>query len=635
MEQTIRIIAAVVDTQQLVMYKPDGSTIIIQQGDHRIRKLVDYVFPTLEARIAQGLPPQCDIPEEMLYGNSSQAHYAETEKQLGGAVKFFRMLKTKAREIIEKFVDGDRAEPHAMVGQVPVPDDHPTIASAVAEVMDQAPAPVTGPAGGYADGDSYRQKAVDPEEAPLTKSSQAVAEIMAQAAPATSPEFVQMAKEQPEETTVVAVLEDGTVIDGIEQIDVQLKAVAAKLGSPVGMANFFKRVASVKRAHSVKDILTFMEKGELPIADDGTILVYKRLLRRGDHYVDCHSKNVKQRVGSHVFMDEKLVDANRRTECSNGLHVARRDYLRSFSGDVCVLAKLAPEDVIAVPHNDARKLRAKGYFIIAELSQEDHDNVTNNRALKDTKLLGNAAAGIHTPVIETVQITQGYGGGVIITPVGSGEAVPVELKEDLHAESIEHLNEQEDVVHEEVDAAAVALKKPAAAEPTAPIKKPVQVLIEAFTKAENDTDRLARARNLLQFKKNAKKAWDKLGVPQDIVDRVLKLTGTVEPAKPEKQAPAKKVKPVKQQQPKKKPAPKSKPVVKPKAAPLKALPKADTTEPKLKGQALVANQLWVKAIAGDKIAARDLLDFKKKAKKSWSVLGLDADAESKLKAIVG
>jgi hypothetical protein len=595
---TIRIVAANLDGLQLTLYKDNGESIVVQQGDHRIRNLVDKVFPELEACIEAGLPPVCELPEDLLLNIKESAHYAETEKQLNGAVRFFRMLKKKAKEIINHFVD-DPLEPRPMVGKVPVVEPANPVpvqeaSPVVVERLEEAePTP--------------EQKA---EQAPLTKSAAAVAEIMAHAAPAGSEEFDRMTKAIPEteeeETTVVAVLDDGTIIDGIEQIDVQVKAIAAKLGSPVGMANFFRRAASVKRAHSLKDLLTFMEKGELPIADDGTVLVYKRLRRKDDYYVDCHSGKVKQKVGSHVFMDEKLVDPNRSRDCSNGLHVARRDYLSSFSGDVCVLAKLAPEDVIAVPHSDARKLRAKGYFIIAELSQEDHDNVTCNRPLKDTKLLGNAVAGNHTPVLETVEIGGHYGADLRITKVQDAEEVELQ---DVHAESIEHLQDTDETMHVEVDAAAVATKGLSKAAPVA-IKKPVEVLVESFLTAETDGDRLARARNLVQFKKSAKKSWDKLGVAAEVAEAALALI-----------AKADGVEAVAKTLPKEAPRNDDKVIPVKAVKPAKAAPAGGTGTPRDRIRSLLNGKMDVNT-------ADSILKIKKAAKKGWSALGV-SEAEEK------
>ena len=52
------------------------------------------------------------------------------------------------------------------------------------------------------------------------------------------------------------------------------------------------------------------------------------------------------------------------------MHIARRGYLGGFGGDVCVLCKIDPEDVMVVPHNDPNKVRVKGYHILSVMSDE-------------------------------------------------------------------------------------------------------------------------------------------------------------------------------------------------------------------------------------------------------------------------
>lgn len=431
-----RIIAAVVDKQQLTMYREDGSTIIIQQGDQRIRPLVDKLIPALE-----GPNKFCDLNEEDFQINT---HYAEAEKKMGGVVRFFRVLKAKAKEILDKFVEP--VEPMTIIGSLPVTTS--TVQPAVQDV-EEGVVPET-----------LHDDLPDEEKAPQTRSQAAVAEIMAHSAPASSPAFHMEDKVGAEhETTVVAVLADNTVIPGVEKLNVQVAAIAANMGSPDGMNNFFTRVGSVKRAHTVQDLLKFMEKGELPVADDGCVLAYKRLQRvvgEPGVFVDCHSERVRQRVGSRVFMAEAMVDPNRSRDCSNGLHVARRDYLSGFSGDVCVLIKLAPEDVIAVPTYDAKKLRAKGYHIVAELSQQDHDNVVRNRPLQDTALLGNVMSGNHIAITELVEITGAKGTGVKITVLDG--SVPTEIVDNgRRGESLDNLPQLSEEAAT-VDAAKVALR---------------------------------------------------------------------------------------------------------------------------------------------------------------------------------
>ena len=472
MTEVTRIIAAVVDVKNLTLYKQDGSTIVIAQGDPRIRTLIDRVVPDLETQKFS------DVPNEELELTN---YFHEAEKSMNGFIRFFKAVKEQVDSILDRFSE------NLAVGQVPG-----------AEPVKTAE-----------------------EQRPLTRGGAAVAEIMANATPIAEVKDTTSLEMESSEDTVVAVLEDGTIIPGMEKLAPQFQAVVAKMGSVEGLTNFFRRVASVNRAHSVQDLLTFMQKGELPIADDGSVLVYKRLnpTREPGVFVDVHSGSVKQRVGSHVFMDEKLVDANRSRDCSNGLHVARRDYLTAFSGSVTILAKLAPEDVIAVPHSDARKLRAKGYHIISQLSAEDAALVCHNQPMKDKVLLGNAIKGNHVGILETVEITAHRGGGLKVNKVSDAPAEVV-LDEKLTGDSIDNIEKAEGT---SVDGAAVA-SAVAVAQATGKSVRQVtaEKLYAEFTEASLAGIRLEAAKQLLDYKKRAKVSWDKLGLNQSVQEELVK-----------------------------------------------------------------------------------------------------------------
>ena len=681
--QTTRIIAAIVDTRELTLYRADGETIKIPQGDPRIRPLVQLVIPELKRLQALKQKPFIDLTHEQLNNEptfeNTQTHYAEAEKKMGGVAKFFRIAKSKLKELVSKVTgaEAEPVEPIELVGTVPPLVPNPAIIQPV------APIPVM----------EEEKEAEEDQQAPLTKSMDVVNEIIANAVPSHSPQFAEGAKDK--EQTIVAVLEDGTVIPDMENLDLQLRHTAEKLGNPVGIIKFFERVSKVERGHSVKDLLKFMEKGELPIADDGSILVYKRLESTSvpGEFVDCHSRKVRQRVGSHVFMDEKLVDPNRSRDCSNGLHVARRDYLNSFSGNVTVLAKLAPEDVIAVPHSDARKLRAKGYFIIAQLSAEDAHNVCSNKKLTDTNLLGNAVAGNHTPIIETVQITEQRGGGLIITPVNGAakfvsdaalSAAPLRTEEDLMEEnsSVDARELGRQPVHLHEDMPAVPLSEtvgeaPAKYEAKAPVQglSKVQQLVKDFEDANTPETKLATAVALVGHKKSVKKSWTALGVPVKVADDAssranapVTAAEAVKTVKASSKKPAEKAKPsagtkgktktesnakvVKAAVKKEvksdgkvavtakaakgvdlrdvigKPAAKS-----PMAKAAQSLPKGKPkNDDKMIKQTLPekASQLMYNVIDGKPGAAKELLLLKKTSKKSWDYLGV---TESQLKQV--
>ena len=681
MTYPIKIVGCVVDYHNVTLYKADGETMSIPQGDPRLRDLVTKLVVALEPSIPVAQRFYMLTADDMQDRN----HFADAEKKMGGVVRFFKMVKSKAKELLEKFVEP--IEPMVLGTKEAVKSPPVPVHMVNGETIEPpAPEPVVEEA-----------KPVLPpeEERPLTKSAAAVAEIMANAVPSTAKDFsVPDVKGEPE-TTVIAVLGDNTVIPGCEALTGQAAAMAEGIGSGTGMQNFLQRAGMIRRGHSVEDLLKFIQKGELPLADDGSVLVYKLLRRTKDEgvFVDCHSGNVKQRVGSFVHMAESMVDPNRHQDCSNGLHVARRDYLKNFGGDVCVLAKLAPEDVIAVPQYDARKLRAKGYHIIAELSDADKNRVCGDKPMEDQVLLGNAIAGNHVGILEHVEITQSQGGGLKITPVeGVVEGSPA-LDHSLTGSSLDLLPVAGEMSeHNVVDARALALDvaepkgvpggyadgdsyrqegmPPAIAAPYMPVVKQalaeapkpaavpepkskltvLQSLLNDWAEADSDEEKFSAANALLHFKKAAKKSWTALGVDikvweaatqvasfgsvanmkhilgsaaqlKDIAQPVAKVKKAAPPLKP---TPA--PKPIKAKKP-------STPKVKAVETTLKA-PPVPKTPGKRSQKEEAAHLLEIYTNNPDFINAKQLVAFKKGTKKGWEAIGIDEKLGKKLEARV-
>lgn len=260
---------------------------------------------------------------------------------------------------------------------------------------------------------------------------------------------------------------------------------AARSGNTRGLQAFMTRIASMPHEHTVDELLNFMERGDLPIADDGCIVAYKMLYKRDGHYVDPHTKLVTQKVGSLVSQSRKLIDPSRRTECSTGLHIARRSYLGSFHGDVIVLVKIAPENVVAVPFNEPSKMRVAAYHIVGELPKEAFSLLKANRPMTTdspaARMLADVIAGNHIGVTEYVEIGAAGGGSVTIrtakvqteAPVGgiNGEAKaiddmraeksvsPVELRERAKAAKAETPTDQ--TTHVEGSVSSQAAPAPA------------------------------------------------------------------------------------------------------------------------------------------------------------------------------
>lgn len=546
-----RIIAAVVDTKQLTMYKEDGTTVCIPQGDSRLRPIVDAITPQLVRQSYADV--DLTVPTE--------SSYQEFQKESGGLVQFFRIAKSKLKGFFAAKVDDKEPEPvgDLKLGKIPVPelteevkvDQESEVDTAMAAVNDiiQHAIPVTDPS--FTEADLDKQEVIADQDGYTPNAHNPMRS----------------------DDTIIAVVDGKHVVPGVELIKSQFTR-AAKLGSTIGVENFLRRIGAVihDRKHSVEDLLKFMERGDLPIADDGSILIYKILRtsafhQKKDVFVDCHTGNVEQWVGAYVCMDKELVDPDRRNECSNGLHVARRGYIGNFSGNVCVLAKLAPEDVIAVPSYDANKMRVCGYHIIMQLSQEQYDNLKRNKPITDTEegkqLLARALAGDHIGMTHEVKITQHKGGGVFMTKMGTPDPIPetkteesevldkAEALSDPEAEALDEALDPKQVsktVLEEIQEAkketvskapkklskrqqkkakAKALAKPKNA-PTASVvtAKPgtPRHQIEELL-AEGELTK-ARAKQITDIKRAAKKGWEALGVDQADVEKIIKLNTT-------------------------------------------------------------------------------------------------------------
>lgn len=584
----IRVIAAVVDKTQLTLYREDGTTYNIPQGDKRLLPILNEVTPIIEAGLVATV--QIHEPSEI-----RDTTYADYEKKAGGFTKFFRVLKHKMTSLL--------------LGDEP---DEP--------VMHIDPVSVG--------------------SVPGTKMQAAIADIMAYAQPVSDPAYNE--QDTTDQHTIVAVVEDAkgnkAAVPGVENVKRQI-AHATKFNNTKGMETFLARLGAAinKRDHTVNDVLRFMERGDLPLADDGTIIAYKVLTTNGKgpeatEFYDCHTRRVKQRVGSFVRQDEKLIDPSRRTQCSTGLHIARRGYLRSFGGDIIVMVKIRPEDVIAVPHGEPDKVRVSGYHIIAKIPSTEHATLRSNTAMQGTnalKLLTMAIAGDHIGVTEFVTIGGASGSNVVITSVeGANTTQPqINKKTPVTPAVPDRIKPTEKVLNGPVvdpKKLAAELTKQRAAKPSGPTKADqARVLFTA-----NKIDELKA------FKKAAKKSWEILGFTSEEITLIMSENNGS---------------PITNGQPAVAPEPEKPKIPNAETQAAMADAKAGRTiktgtventmaelnkkdEPKMSGtRAEVARILFDQAVAGDKSRWGSLWRHQKECKKSWAILGFNAKEIDRIK----
>lgn len=602
---TIRVVSAVADKKQAILYLEDGNTLVIKQGDHRLGDLLDIIIPiTVKGEVAV---------VDLQYFSV----YAAFENKTQGMTKFFRMAKNKVKGWF-----GGQTETHMAT----ISEDGK--AAIMAAVM----------------GTTMTEKEVAEHGQP-----------------------VDMNDEVGPDEVVVAVVENKdtgkkAIIPGVQAIK-PLIDHAVRTNSAEAVQAFLARCAEFidKRQHSVDDLMRFLERGDLPLADDGSIIAYK-MLKYGPHpkggelFVDCHSGKITQRVGSYVCVNENLVDLNRRNECSNGLHIARRGYLSGFGGDVCVLCKIDPEDVMVVPHNDPNKVRVKGYHILAVMSDEAMKLLKQNKPMTGEEdaleAVYRAIKGDHIDRIERVQVNGQYGSNIEVTKLkhnkhrgrdafshtGSDLKKAAALDDNINITgSVDprEINKRVTTEHEKLSGTKADVIIPDEIDPLVddmelrdvadfydqvvanggtnegmggPIKTGIAGKMDEaildYNTAPNDQKQKA-AQAIIALKRSAKKGWDKLGVDQKLADEIIDVAGGAQ--KPGKPAPVKA-------------SPKPKAGTKEKKAKVSEPAPTPTKGTSTKAeQARFLYDAWQKS--GKTKYFTKLVEFKKKTKKGWAVLG--------------
>ena len=529
MKKLVTIVGISVDAQNAVLYLEDGSTVTIAQGDPRLPIIVE----TAKKQIPVDGSAVVDIAEPVKVRNE----FKETEEGTGGLIKFFRVAKS----FVKKFIDTESPEkvdeavahvsplelgikPGQTILDVKEADDL-TYAleaqpAAVEAVVEAPVAEVTKPV-----------ELTNDEKIELATAR--MRELAGKGSTVDDPDFHKPITDEDPDTIVAVNTKTGSVIPHAHKLSSQMKA-ASKLKDFRGFVNFLNRLEPVlkDRGHSAEDLMKFIEFGDLPIADDGCIVIYKRLKQSGNTFVDVHSGRIKQNVGSYVFMKPGLVDPNRRQDCSNGLHVASLGYLSSFSGNVTVMAKVRPEDVFAVPEYSHTKMRVCGYHILAVLPESLRTHVNSGGSISSIpegkELLNKVLRGAHVGITELVEVGGHNGSNVTYTKVENTEAAKAEeVKVDLVKETLEQSDLSEAApVEKAAPVLAADLKEPAPVVAPEIKKSKIDLLWEQFEAAylaEDLPTAQKFAEELLSAKQKAKKGWAKLGISDGDAELILSI----------------------------------------------------------------------------------------------------------------
>lgn len=273
-------------------------------------------------------------------------------------------------------------------------------------------------------------------------------------------------------------------------------------GNSAALQALMDRISTIDRKHSVEDLVRFIENAEMPVTADGRLVAFKRVSKRedGNNY-NVHTGTILNNVGCRVQMDIENVDQNRARGCSYGLHVASRGYLRGYAGNTILLILVNPEDVIAVPQYDPKKVRVCRYDIVHEFTPEDMNHILSTDALNNS-----VWATIHKFMKGTTytinQIIQCDKSGMV------SQATETEVASAQASESV-----SEDYYKEIEKTATKEGSKEAAVKAIKQVKSmnKFRELYNLFEKAEGWYDQVSRFADLHLYKRKQKKSWQALG----------------------------------------------------------------------------------------------------------------------------
>jgi len=140
------------------------------------------------------------------------------------------------------------------------------------------------------------------------------------------------------------------------------------------MVAFMENLMLNPSKRAVTELYRFLEKGNLPITEDGHFLAYKKVRK---DFKDCHTGTLDNSVGKVLEMERNKVDDDQNRTCSSGLHFCSMSYLSQFGGERTMILKINPRDVVSIPtdYNDS-KGRTCRYEVVGELGVKPEEAFT-------------------------------------------------------------------------------------------------------------------------------------------------------------------------------------------------------------------------------------------------------------------
>lgn len=139
--------------------------------------------------------------------------------------------------------------------------------------------------------------------------------------------------------------------------------------------NFWTLMSLNPNEECRKNLFWFLNLHGMTIAKCGFFVGYRNVDTTDEEgvYTDHHSHTFKIKIGEMVTIDEDKIDCDSSVECSSGLHLASKVWLKkNYYGSVGLACLCNPADVRAVPHrSEYGKLRCRAYLPIEKINYKN------------------------------------------------------------------------------------------------------------------------------------------------------------------------------------------------------------------------------------------------------------------------
>lgn len=150
----------------------------------------------------------------------------------------------------------------------------------------------------------------------------------------------------------------------------QESGIARRIVSDIETGKFDNRYVEFMRKlmlnpsyKSVEMLYDFLEHNKFEILENGNILAYKGLKRTENGPRDWFTGLVPNWANTTVTMPRNMVEDDPTKACSQGLHIASKEYARDYGNVVEV--SVDPADIVSVPYNyNKKKCRCCRYEVL-------------------------------------------------------------------------------------------------------------------------------------------------------------------------------------------------------------------------------------------------------------------------------